>query len=362
MIPSRPKPTATSTVRKISTILNSVSDRLTEACSREAVDKTDRHWFCSLAVALSVVISTTIPAHAIPQILVDETTGNVIAETEADALWYPASLTKLMTAYLAFKAIAEGRLTDQTVVVMSDNAASKAPSKLGLPVGHGLTLSHALQITLTRSMNDVATAIGETVAGGTENEFVKLMNVEARRLGMFSTRFANASGLPDNSQVTTARDFALLAVAIGRDFPRFDSYFQIPSLSYGNKTFTNTNSLLKKYPGVSGMKTGFICSSGFNLVNRVTINNHRYISVVMGAGTVKERERLTVNMLGLIKDGSLGYPLRTAPATTKIPVNLKSFGCGKSYSIGKGTPKPSKAAPVDQNSTYTYDFLGEGSF
>src|SRR5690606_20871690 len=135
-----------------------------------------------------------------------------------------------------------------------------------------LTLSDALKITLTRSMNDIATAIGETVAGSDEPAFVRLMNQEAQRLGMHSTQFANASGLPDPVQVTTARDFAILATALSRDFPQFDGYFHIDAVTHGDKTFKNTNSLLKKFPDVTGMKTGYICSSGYNLVNRVVID------------------------------------------------------------------------------------------
>lgn len=342
-------------------IWNSVSARLTVAFSRGQPDKNDRHRVYSLAATLSLILTTAIPAYAVPQILVDETTGNVITETEADNLWYPASLTKLMTAYLAFKAIREGRLTTDSLVIMSENAASKAPSKLGLPVGHGLSLTQAIQITLTRSMNDVATAIGETVANGTETKFVKMMNQEAQRLGMSSTRFTNASGLPDALQVTTARDLAILAVRITRDFPEFDGYFHIKSIAYGNKTFTNTNSLLSKLPGVTGMKTGYTCSSGYNLVNRITIKGHQYISVVMGAGTVEERERMTINMLSLTTEGGVGYPLRSSQPQTKVPVDLKSFACGKSYTTGKGTAKPARAQLQPKAKDYSYEFLGEGS-
>lgn len=341
---------------------NSVSARLTGACSRELLVKCDRHWAYFLGIALSAALTSAPDARAIPQILVDETTGRVIAENEADVLWHPASLTKMMTAYLAFKAISEGRLSPQSVVIMSPNAASKAPSKLGLPAGHGLTLSDALKITLTRSMNDVATAIGETVASGDEPTFVRLMNGEAKRLGMISTHFTNANGLPDPKQVTTARDFALLAMALSRDFPQFDDYFHIKSVTYGKRTFKNTNSLLNKFPGVTGMKTGYVCSSGFNLVNRVVINNHRYISVVMGAATAIEREKLTIGMLGLIPKSSEGYPLESVPAKTKTPVNLKKYACGKSYTVGKATPRlagPHSHAPP---SAYTYEYLGDDSF
>ncbi len=303
----------------------------------------------------------TTDAQAIPQILVDETTGRVIAETDADVLWHPASLTKLMTAYLAFKAIGDGHLTEHSVVVISANAASKPPSKIGLPVGYGLTLSDALKITLTRSMNDVATAIGETVAGADEGTFVQLMNGEAKRLGMLSTHFTNASGLPDPGQTTTARDFAILATALSRDFPQFDAFFHIEAITFGEKTFKNTNSLLNKLPGVTGMKTGYICSSGFNLVNRITIGNHRYISVVMGAASVKEREKLTLGLLALIPKSGQGYPLQSTPAKTSVPVDLKRFACGKSYSSGKATPAPSEKPTVPAVS-YTYEHLGNGTF
>ena len=341
--------------------LSSVSVRLTGVCLREPLANYGRQQVLGFAIALSAAFAFTADAYAIPQILVDETTGRVIAETDADVLWHPASLTKLMTAYLAFKAIGEGHLTAQSVVIMSKNAASKAPSKLGLPVGYGLTLSDALKITLTRSMNDVATAIGETVADADEITFVRLMNLEAKRLGMQSTHFTNASGLPDPAQMTTARDFAILATAITRDFPQFDGFFYINSVTYGNRTFKNTNSLLNKLPGVTGMKTGYICSSGFNLVNRIVIGGHRYISVVMGAASVKERERLTTGLLGLIPNSGQGSPLRSAPASTDKPIDLKTFACGKSYTIGKTTPSPSKQVSVRAD-TYTYDHLGDGKF
>lgn len=361
MTRSKPRLTATSTALRTYTIWNSVSARLTGACS-EPLAKFGRHQVYGFAAALSAALTVAPDARAIPQILVDETTGRVIAENEADVLWHPASLTKMMTAYLAFKAINEGRLSSQSVVMMSPNATSKAPSKLGLPVGHGLTLSDALKITLTRSMNDVATAIGETVAGGDEPAFVRLMNQEAKRLGMLSTRFTNASGLPDPDQVTTARDFAILATALSRDFPQFDGYFHIESVTYGDKTFTNTNSLLKKFPGVTGMKTGYVCSSGYNLVNRIIMGDHRYISVVMGAASGRERERLTIGLLGLIPKSGEGYPLQSAPATTKAPVNLKKYACGKSYGVGKTTPKPARQHMTAPTVTYTYEYLGDGTF
>lgn len=144
----------------------------------------------------------------------DANTRQLIYAQEIDELWHPASLTKLMTAYMAFKAMAAGQLSQKSVVVISKNAASKPPSKLGLKEGYGLTLNDALTIMLTRSTNDVAAAVGETISGGSESDFASLMNSEAAHLGMTSTHFSNATGLDDDTQVTTARDMALLASAV----------------------------------------------------------------------------------------------------------------------------------------------------
>lgn len=294
-------------------------------------------------------------AKSLPSILVNETTGMVVSETHADNLWHPASLTKLMTVYLAFKAIRDGRLSLSTPVVMSSTSTSKPPSKLGLPVGHGLPLDDAIRITLTRSMNDVAAAIGETVAQGSEARFVTMMNSEARRLGMLSTTFTNASGLPDNDQVSTARDLAILAVALTRDFPQYDRYFSIPSLGYGSKVFRNTNSLVGKFPGITGMKTGYICASGFNLVNRAMIDGQRYITVVLGAASPKERERITVSLLGQVREVGSKRRLQSTPATTTSATDLRSFGCGKTFPGVTSTSRPSaqKAGP-----RYVYEALG----
>jgi D-alanyl-D-alanine carboxypeptidase len=279
---------------------------------------------------------------AVPQLLVDETTNEIILSRDADSMWHPASLTKLMTVHLAFTAIETGKLSLSTPVVISDNAASKPPSKLGLAVGQTIPLDEALKITLTRSMNDLATAIGETVAHGTEQQFVGLMNAEAKRLGMLSTHFTNASGLPDDDQVTTARDLALLAVEITRKHTQFDSYFSNDRLTYGSRVLKNTNTLLTKLPGTDGMKTGYVCSSGFNLINRITIKDHRYITVVMGAASVREREMMTGRMLSLVATGPYtGVSLRPGKAFETAVPDMSRYGCGKTYQAGKQAPKVS---------------------
>jgi D-alanyl-D-alanine carboxypeptidase len=319
-----------------SSTLNTVSDNWIAGSS-------DRSFcFRKAAICVAAAIALLLPvqaAHAVPQLLIDETSNTIVVSRDSDNLWHPASLTKLMTVHLAFDAIESGRLALDTPVVISENAASKPPSKLGLAPGKSIPLEEALRITITRSMNDLATAIGETVAGGSEAEFVAMMNAEAKRLGMNSTHFTNASGLPDDAQVTTARDLALLAVAITRKHGRFDSYFGTERVTYGSRILKNTNTLLTKLPGVDGMKTGYVCSSGFNLINRITIKGRRYISVVMGAASVKEREMMTGRMLALVARGPLaGPPLVPGNAFNDTVPDMSRYGCGKSYGAGKQMP------------------------
>lgn len=315
-------------------------------------------------------------AGAVPQLLVNETKDEIVVARDSDILWHPASLTKLMTVHLAFDAIESGRLSLSSPVIISANAAGKPPSKLGLAKGKSLTLDEALRITITRSMNDIATAIGETVAGGTEADFVTMMNAEAERLGMRSTHFTNASGLPDAAQVTTARDLALLAVAITRKHAKFDSYFATERVTYGSRVLRNTNTLLTKLPGTDGMKTGYVCSSGYNLINRITIKGNRYITVVMGAASVREREMMTGRMLSLVTRGPLSGPaLRPGKSFGNSVPDMSRYGCGKSYQVGKQMPQVPEMAPADQRSfasalqetakkakepaPFTYGFMGE---
>ena len=250
------------------------------------------------AVALGATLSMGIAAQAIagPHMLVDIKTGKVIEHEDAFQKWYPASLTKLMTAYVAFRQVKAGRLTLQTPVIMSKRAAAEPPSKIGLKPGQALTLDDALKVLLVKSANDVAFAIAENV-GGTKENFVAMMNAEARRLGMNSTNFINPHGLPGAGQYTTARDLAVLVLALKRDFPQHAGYFSLEGVMIGKRKFGNYNKLIARFDGADGMKTGYICASGYNQVSTATRNGRSVISVVLGSDSLAGRTVLSADLL-----------------------------------------------------------------
>jgi D-alanyl-D-alanine carboxypeptidase len=281
----------------------------------------------SFAVALPAAASTTEPAY----ILVDADSGAVLAEGRANQPWYPASVTKLMTAYLVFEALASGQLKATSPVVVSKNASAEAPSKMGYKPGTVLNVENALKMMMVKSANDIAVALAETV-GGSESKFVALMNEKARRLGMASTHFNNPNGLPDNGQITTARDLAVLARAILADFPEQRQLFQIPAIKAGKKILRSQNKLLEQFRGATGMKTGFICASGFNMVASAERNGKHLIAVVLGAGSGDERTEVAARLLtrGFGSWMTAGKPrleaLYAAPAQGE-PVNLREIVC-----------------------------------
>lgn len=222
-------------------------------------------------------------------ILIDAKSGKVLEQKNATRKWYPASLTKMMTAYVTFKAIREGRATLNSAVVQSKNSLSEPPSKMGFKVGTRFTVDTALKIILIKSANDVAVALGESIAGS-EKAFIAAMNAEARRLGMSNTRFTNPHGLPDNGQITTARDMAILAMALRRDFPESREFYNHPGVRFGKKTLRSANrEFLLRVPGANGMKTGYICNSGYNVAASVTRRGRTLIAVILGAGSGLER-------------------------------------------------------------------------
>ncbi|MDN3721192.1 D-alanyl-D-alanine carboxypeptidase family protein [Roseibium salinum] len=195
----------------------------------------------------------------------------------------------MMTAYVTFKAIREGRASFKSAVVQSQNSISEPPSKMGFKVGTRFTVDAALKIILVKSANDVAVALGEAIAGS-EAGFIAMMNAEARRLGMTNTSFTNPHGLPDNGQVTTARDMAILAMALRQDFPESEAYYNHPGIRLGKKTLRSANrEFLLRVPGANGMKTGYICNSGYNVAASVTRRGRTLIAVVLGAGSGLER-------------------------------------------------------------------------
>lgn len=287
-----------------------------------------------LPTMLACVLSTLIlpsPAPASPKILVDLDTSAVLYAEDADASWFPASVTKLMTAKLAFDAMKNGKTSPDTPIVMSAEAASVAPSKLGIAPGTALRLEDALQITLTRSMNDLASSIGENLAGS-RHGFVGMMNAEAARLGMKGTRFANPSGLPDSRQVSTAQDLAILAARIVKDHPNRMWLFSIPQVRFARKAYKNTNGLIGVYSGALGMKTGYVCGSGFNLVAVAQREGRRLLAVVLGAPDARRREKAATALLdygfsGAREIGRLSSAAeRPGPAT-----DLTSYSCGRSW-------------------------------
>ncbi|WP_442204570.1 D-alanyl-D-alanine carboxypeptidase family protein [Rhizobium sp. RAF56] len=250
-----------------------------------------------LAAAVSALfLATTGVAEANPHILVDVSTGRVLDHDEAFTKWYPASLTKLMTVYTAFRAIQTGEITLETPVVMSKHSSAQPPAKMFFKPGQKMTLDNALKMMLVKSANDLAMAIAETV-GGSEQGFVVRMNAEAARLGMSSTHFINPNGLPGKGQYTTARDLAVLSVALRREFPQFAGYFALEGFTNGVKQVPNINMLIGRFDGADGMKTGFICASGFNQVASATRNGRTLISVVLGTDSLAARADASANML-----------------------------------------------------------------
>jgi D-alanyl-D-alanine carboxypeptidase len=226
-------------------------------------------------------------------IVVDANSGKVLQEDSADGLRHPASLTKIMTLYLLFERLDEGKLKLDSPLKVSGHAASQAPSKLGLEPGDSIEVEDAIRAIVTKSANDVAVVVAEALAGD-EDEFAHTMTSKAHVLGMSRTEYRNASGLPDDDQVTTARDQALLGRAIQERFPRYYRYFSTPSFTYHGNSMRNHNHLLGSVEGVDGIKTGYTDASGFNLVTSLRRGNRRLVAVVLGgrsAGARDERMR-----------------------------------------------------------------------
>lgn len=235
-------------------------------------------------------------AHGAASIVIDAESGRVLSHEDAFQRWYPASLTKIMTAYVAFRAVRVGQVTLDSPVVMSARAAKEPPSKMGYPAGSVMTLDNALKMLVVKSANDVAMAIAESLAGS-EAAFAARMNAEARRLGMTGSHFVNPNGLHDPAQYSTARDIAILSAAVRREFPEFEGYFSLEGIRAGDSLMRSYNILLGRFEGADGMKTGFICASGFNLVGSATRGRRTLIAVVLGASSQQERGETAARLL-----------------------------------------------------------------
>ena len=277
-----------------------------------------------LAVILLVVLVLPHAASANPRyagLVIDAISGEVFYEEHADAQRYPASLTKMMTLYMIFRELDAGRLSLGSTVRFSRHAASLPPSHLGLPAGSTITVEQAIYALITRSANDVAAAVAETI-GGTESGFAAMMTEEARRIGMQSTTFRNASGWPDSRQVTTARDMARLAQALQVRFPHHYHYFNTRHWTFRGTTYRNHNRLLGRYDGVDGLKTGYIRASGFNLAASARRGELRVIAVVFGGRTAASRDSHMVDLLDRAFNSTRGRHLiahGSVPFTPPIP-------------------------------------------
>ena len=288
----------------------------------------------SLAAAAALALAGSQPANAEAQLLIEASTGKVLHAENATYPWYPASVTKLMTAYTTLRAIKEGRVGMNTLLTVSRNAVAQQPTKMGFRLGTTVTIDNALKMLMVKSANDMAVTVAEGV-GGSIAGFADLMNANARRLGMTQSNFVNPNGLPAENHVTSARDLGILARALITEFPEYDYLWHIHSIRYGNRIMHNYNTLLDRYPGADGMKTGFICASGYNVVASATRNGRRLIAIVLGAWSGGARAQKAAQLLerGFNSGGlswltpSLGTVDALAPIDAQPP-NLREEMCG----------------------------------
>ena len=237
-------------------------------------------------LALAAVIPG--PARANPTVVVDAASGEVLYKDMATAPWFPASTTKLMTTYVALSKVREGKLSLDTPLRVSTYAASMAPSKMGFRPGTLVTLDNALKMLMVKSPNDIAVTIAEGISGSVP-AFADEMNAYAQRLGLHESHFVNPNGLPDPQHYSSARDMAMIARGLIQDFPEQHDLFNIGALEFGGRIIPNHNGLLGRYPGVDGMKTGYTCSAGYNVVESATRGDKRLLVVIMGAPSTNQR-------------------------------------------------------------------------
>lgn len=254
--------------------------------------------FCCLFMIFFTTNPSSLWAVKKASIIMDAETGKVLHENNADAVTPPASLTKMMTLYLTFKALREKRLSFNQELPVSKRASLAAPCKLWLKPGSTITVRDAILGMVTKSANDASIAVAEKLGKGSEPQFALIMTEQARRLGMSETVFKNSHGLPEKQQSrTTARDMALLSQRLYKDFPEYFKFFKEPKFAYNGHVHQNHNRLLGKISGLDGIKTGFINASGFNLAASVVRDNRRIIAVVMGGDSAKARDKEMVKLL-----------------------------------------------------------------
>uniref|UniRef100_UPI003F2054BF SPOR domain-containing protein n=1 Tax=Rhizobium sp. F40D2 TaxID=3453141 RepID=UPI003F2054BF len=283
-----------------------------------------------LSVALTVVLVDSVSAEAeaanskYAGIVVDAKTGNVLYSENADRLQYPASLTKMMTIYMTFEALEQGRIRLDTPVPFSAHAAAQAPTKLGVRAGGTITVEQGILGLVTLSANDAATALGEMLGGGSEDRFAQLMTAKAHALGMTRTTYRNANGLPNTAQMTTARDQARLGIALRQHFPQYYGYFSTRAFKFGTRTIRSHNRLVGSVRGVDGIKTGYTRAAGFNLVSSVQVDGKSIVGVVLGGASTPARDAQMRNLIATYlpkassRGGSSALIAEAAPAPAMI--------------------------------------------
>ena len=286
-------------------------------------------------LACAAMELTITPASAEALLVLEAESGKVLFQENAAHPWYPASVTKLMTAYVTLRAVKEGRLKLESPLTVTANAVAQQPVKMGFPAGTIVTVDNALKMLMVKSANDMAVVLAEGVAGSVEN-FADEMNNNARRLGMVQSSFVNPNGLPADDQIVSARDMAILARALIREMPEYDYFWHLPGIRLGKMVQRNYNTLLGRYPGADGMKTGFICASGFNLVATATRDDRRLIAVVLGAPSSAARALKAAQLLerGFNSNSGLSWlmpslgTVETVQPVDAAPPNLRDEMCG----------------------------------
>ncbi len=302
-----------------------------------------------LAVLVALLAACGLAAPAAAQIgsdryaamVLDASTGRVLVAANADEPRYPASLTKIMTLYMVFEALREGRIRLDTPIRMSEEAASRPPSKLGLPAGATLSVEQAILALVTKSANDVAAAVGEHLAGS-EERFAQLMTMRARAIGMSRTTFRNASGLPDPDNISSARDMATLGLRVMRDFPNRYHYFGTTHFAWGRITIRNHNRMLGDYEGADGIKTGYIRASGFNIVTSARRDGVRLLGVTMGGSSWVERDQ---HMSALLDQGFAQMGVAARPPSAVMAATA--------VGAARAAVAPRQAAPNNRRATAT---------
>ncbi len=301
-----------------------------------------------LGLLVGAILCAPSVATAGPALVFEPYNGTVFYAEDPDVMWFPASLTKLMTAYVAFQALKDGSIKPDTNIICSKEATQQAPSKLWLKEGEGITLDLALKVLIVKSANDVAVMIAEAV-GGSQDAFVAKMNDAAQHLGMTRTHFVNVNGLPAEGQYTTARDLARLARAIIVEFPEHLDLFTTVQVQVGKQMIRTHNGLLVSLPGADGMKTGFICDSGFNIVASATRDGRKLVAVVLGEQSTATRR---VRATDLLENGFKRYFWKSLFGTSldglAIQASLSDTPAHLSDSIcGGGRPgKPGRKKAV----------------